>query len=96
MNIEERLKDKREEILKIASSHGAGNVRVFGSVARGDSREGSDLDLLVTFDEDRSLFDHSALVQDLTDLLGIKIDVVSESGLYWLLKRNILREARPL
>jgi uncharacterized protein len=90
------LHEKREEILRIAASHGAKNIRIFGSVARDEADESSDIDFLVDLEEDRSLLDLASLFADLRDLLGCKVDVVSEKGLYWLLRRRILREARPL
>ena len=96
MSFDRLLKEKREEILRVAAKHGAGNVRVFGSAARGEAREDSDLDLLVEFAPNRSLLDQSALILDLEDLLGRKVDVVTEDGLYWLLRRRILKEARAL
>jgi uncharacterized protein len=96
MTAEELLKEKREEILDIAARHGARNVRVFGSAARGESREDSDIDLLVEFAPGRSLFDQLGLIEDLEGLLGRKADVVTESGVYWLLRRRILKEARAL
>jgi predicted nucleotidyltransferase len=96
MALEELLKDKREEILNLAAKHGAYNVRVFGSAARGEAGEDSDIDLLVEFEPDRSLLDHASLVLDLEEILGRKVDVVTEKGLYWLLRRRILKEARPL
>ena len=96
MEIREFIQEKRHDILQIATEHGARNVRIFGSVARGDARAESDVDILVKMDQGRSLLDLSALVMDLRDLLGRKIDVVSEDGLYWLLRRRILREAKPL
>jgi uncharacterized protein len=90
------LRQKREEILRIAAKHGAHNVRVFGSVARGEAEEGSDIDFLVEFEPGRSLLDQAGLVLDLEELLGRKADVVTEGGLYWLLRRRILKEARAL
>lgn len=96
MNIEQSLKLKRDDILMLASRHGAKDVRIFGSVARGEAGPESDVDLLVKMEEGRSLLDLSALVADLQDTLGRKVDVVSEDGLYWLLRRKILKEARPL
>ncbi|MFH1115901.1 MAG: nucleotidyltransferase family protein [Pseudomonadota bacterium] len=96
MGVEELLKDKREEILRIAASHGARNVRVFGSVARGEADDSSDIDLLVDMEPDRSLLDVTAFLADVRDLLGRRVDVVSEKGLYWLIRRRILKEAKPL
>ena len=96
MVIEQLLRGKREEILRIAAKHGARNVRVFGSAARGEASDGSDLDLLVEMEPGRSLLDLAALRNDLMDLLGREVDVVTEDSLYWLLRRKILREARPL
>jgi len=90
------LKSRREEILSIAAKHGARNVRIFGSVARGDAGETSDIDLLVELEQGRSLLDLAGLAVDLEDLLDRKVDVVTEQGLYWLLRRRILKEARPL
>jgi predicted nucleotidyltransferase len=90
------LKNKRDEILCLAAKHGAYNVRVFGSAARGEASDDSDLDLLVDFEPGRTLLDHSALVIDLQDMLGCKVDVITEGGLYWLLRRRILKEAREL
>ncbi len=96
MKIEELLKEKREAVIALAAKHGAREPRVFGSVARGEEGPQSDIDLLVKMEEGRSLLDLSALAQELRDLLGVRVDVVSEDGLYWLVRRRILREARPL
>lgn len=96
MRAEDLIAAKRDEILRVAARHGARNVRVFGSAARGESTDESDIDLLVDLEPGRSLLDHSALLQDLQDLLGRKVDVLTERSLYWLLRRRILREARPL
>ena len=87
---------KREDILLIAAQHGARNVRIFGSAARGEASDASDLDFLVEMEPGRSLLDLAALRNDLMDLLGREVDVVTEDSLYWLLRRKILREARPL
>jgi hypothetical protein len=96
MTAEQLLKAKRDEILQIAARHGARDVRVFGSAARGEGREDSDIDFLVELAPGRSLLDQAALVLDLRDLLGRKVDVVTEGGLHWLLRRRILKEARAL
>jgi uncharacterized protein len=88
--------ERREQILQLAEARGARNLRVFGSVARGDSNEGSDLDLLVAWDPDRSLLDHAGLVQDLQELLGIKVHLGTEKSLHWYVRDRILREATPL
>jgi predicted nucleotidyltransferase len=86
----------REEILRLAASRGARGVRVFGSVARGEANENSDLDLLVSWDAERSLLDHAALVQDLEELLGVRVHVGTEKSLHWYVRERILSEATPL
>lgn len=96
MSLDAILEEKREEILRLAAEHGASNVRIFGSVVRGEAHETSDVDFLVDLAPDRSLFDLGALLMDLRDLLGCEVDVVTEAGLYWLLRRRILKEAKPL
>ena len=96
MGIERLLKENREEILRLAERHGARNVRIFGSAAKGDATGSSDVDFLVDMESGRSLFDRISLAQDLQDLLGREVDVVTERGVYWLLRRRILNEARPL
>jgi len=96
MGILEAIREKREEILRLAAKHGASEVRVFGSVVRGEADSDSDVDFLVTFEQGRSLIDHVALVQDLEDLLGTRVDVVTESAIHWYVKRRIMQEAVPL
>lgn len=96
MGIEELIRAKRDVILETAAQHGAYNVRLFGSVVRGEAGPESDVDLLVKMGPERSLLDLSSLVADLRDVLGRRVDVVSEDGIYWLLRRRILKEARPL
>jgi hypothetical protein len=92
----EALRQRRDEILEIARRHGAHDVRLFGSIARGDNTEASDVDILVRFDHGRSLLDHGGLIDDLEDLLGVKVDVVSEAGLKDRLRVRVLNEALPL
>jgi hypothetical protein len=87
---------RRGEILRIAARHGAHNVRVFGSVVRGEAGKDSDVDFLVRLDDDRSLIDHIALMQDLEDFFGCKIDVVTEEALHRLVRDHVLAEAVPL
>jgi uncharacterized protein len=87
---------RREEILRFARQRGAHNLRVFGSVARGEANESSDLDLLVEWEPGRSLLDHAGLVQDLQELLGMKVHVGTEKSLHWYVRDRILREATPL
>ena len=87
--------ERREEILRLAERRGAHNLRIFGSVARGEANENSDLDLLVAWERGRSLLDHAGLVQDLQDLLGIKVHVGTEDSLHWYVRDRILREATP-
>jgi predicted nucleotidyltransferase len=94
--VEDLLREKREQILRIAEKHGARNVRIFGSVAHGEAMETSDIGLLVNTAEDTSPWFPAGLVEELEKLLGRRVDVVTTSGLYWLLRRRILREARPL
>ena len=96
MGIAALLAEKREEILRIAARHGAYNVRVFGSVARGDAGVASDVDLLVDVRPDHSAFFPGGLVADLEDLLGRRVDIVELAGLHWYLRDTILHEAVPL
>jgi predicted nucleotidyltransferase len=96
MDVNQLLQEKREAILQLAAKHGAQNVRVFGSVARHEANEQSDIDFLVDMEPGRSLMDQGGLLMDLRELLGREVDVVTEKGLYWLLRRRILKEARPL
>jgi hypothetical protein len=90
------LQRYRSEILDLALRHGARNVRVFGSLARGEGREDSDLDLLVTLGEGRSLLDLVGLKQDLEDLVHRSVDVVTEKALSPYLRERVLSEAVPL
>ena len=96
LGINEILGDKRDEILRLAAKHGANNVRVFGSVARGEAALDSDVDFLVQMEKGRSLFDMGGLLMDLQALLGRQVDVVSIKGLKPRIKARVLKEARPL
>ena len=96
MGIDELLKSYRSEILRIAECHGAHNVRVFGSVARGEAHPESDVDFLVDLEGNRSLLDLAKLLVELEQLLNRKVDVVTETGLRPRSRERILREAVPL
>jgi predicted nucleotidyltransferase len=96
MSIDELLKDKRTDILRLAAQHGARNVRLFGSVARGEAGPDSDIDLLVDLGPVRSPFFPAGLKLDLEDLLGCKVDILTENGLHWYIRDRILQEAVPL
>jgi predicted nucleotidyltransferase len=87
---------KREEIKKLAATYGAHNLRLFGSVARGQARSDSDIDVLVDLEPDRSLFDLGGLLMELQDLLECKVDVVTEQGLRPRIRERVLRDAVPL
>ena len=92
----ELLGAKRAEVLRIAEQNGAHNVRIFGSMARGDADERSDVDFLVDLEPGRSLFDHGRLLAELQELLGLPVDVVTERGLRPVARERILHEAIPL
>lgn len=96
LDMREVLRAKRAEILRIAARHGARNVRVFGSVARGEADAESDLDVLVDMEPGRSLLDLAGVLVDLEALLGCKVDVVTERGLRERIRERVLQEAVPL
>jgi predicted nucleotidyltransferase len=96
MTLEEILRAKREDILRLFAKYGARNVRVFGSVARGEADEQSDLDFLVELEPGRTLFDLGGLQYELELLLGRRVDVVTERGLKRRIRERVLREAVPL
>jgi predicted nucleotidyltransferase len=96
LTLETLRAERREEILRLAKRRGARSVRVFGSVARGEANESSDLDLLVEWEPGSSLLDHAGLVQDLQELLGVKVHVGTEASLHWYVRDRVLREATPL
>jgi predicted nucleotidyltransferase len=90
------LRRHRDAILELAARHGARNVRVFGSVVRGKARPNSDVDLLVDMEPERSLIDRTALMQEIEDLLGYKVDVVNERSLNRLIRDRVLQEGVAL
>ena len=96
MTVKDALQEHREEILKLAAQHGATDVRLFGSAARGDADELSDIDFLVRMIPGRSLLDLGALLMDLQDLLGRRVDVVTERGLRPRMRERVLRDAVPV
>ncbi|MDP4199469.1 MAG: nucleotidyltransferase family protein [Bacteroidota bacterium] len=96
MTLSARILEHRDEILALAAKHGAENVRIFGSVARGNESDASDLDLLVRYGAKRSPFFPGGLKADLEKLLACEIDIVTENALHHLIRDQILAESRPL
>jgi len=96
MKLKDQLQQQRDEILAIAERHGAFNVRIFGSVARGEEREDSDIDFLVEMNSHCSLLDRIALIQDLEDLLNRKVDVATVKGLRDYFRERIVNQAISL
>lgn len=93
----EALRARRGEILEIVKRHGGRNeVFVFGSVARGQDRPESDVDLLLELENGRSLLDRAAIQRELSERLGVKVESASPHALHRLLRESILREAKPL
>ena len=92
----ELIRHHRRQILALARTHGLENVRVFGSMARGDADENSDVDLLVTLSSNRTGLALGGLLVDVSELLGRNVDVLTERGLHPALCERILREAVPL
>ena len=92
----EQLRSRRDEILRQAAERGARNVRVFGSTARGEAGAVSDVDLLVEMEPGRSMLDFVGLWQDLQELLGTSVDLVSEGGISPYLREKIISEAVAL
>ncbi len=95
MSIEE-ITSKKNEIAQIAKRYGASNIRVFGSVARGNADDESDVDFLVDLEKGRSLLDLGGLLIDLQALLGRRVDVVTEKGLKPRIRERVLSEARAI
>jgi hypothetical protein len=96
MTVEQLVHEKRDQIQRIAAKHGARNIRVFGSVARGEARGDSDVDFLVDTGPVTSSWFPAGLVLDLEEALGCKVEVVTEKGLSPFLKDRVLQEALPL
>ncbi len=96
MTIYEKLVTHRAEILRIAAQHGAYNVRVFGSVARHDAGEESDIDFLVIMERGRTLLDMGGLLAELEELLGCSVDIVTEGGVRGNFRDAVLRDAIPI
>ena len=96
MSLSPIVRTHRDAILSLAARHGAHNVRVFGSMSRDAATADSDLDLLVEFEKGRSLYDQVGLIQDLEDLLGVPVDVVSQAALFPSIRVRVLDEAVAL
>ena len=96
MTVQDAVLEHREEILRIAARHGATNVRVFGSVARGTAGPESDLDLLIDVGPETSSWFPGGLLMDLEDLLGYHVDITTERSLHPVIRDRVLAEARPL
>lgn len=96
MTVQDAVREHRDEILRIAARHGATNVRVFGSVARGTAGPESDLDLLVDVTGEPSAWFPAGLILDLEDLLGCRVDVAASDELHRVIRDRVLTEARPL
>jgi hypothetical protein len=96
MDLYERIRRKRDEILVLAGRFGIKNIRIFGSVARHEAREGSDIDFLVEFPSGTSLLTHAAFQRELAELLGCNVDVASVNGLREQIRHSVIQEAVPL
>jgi hypothetical protein len=96
MTASELLKRHRAEVLRLADEYGATDIRVFGSVARGEADEASDIDLLVRMEPGRSVFDIGGLLMDLEALLGRRVDIVTERGLRPRIRAQVVRDAVPI
>ena len=91
--ITQQIQTQRQAILHLAQTYGATNLRIFGSVARGEDTPTSDLDMIIDLEPNRSLFDLGGLAMDLQDLLGCPVDIVTEKGLKQRIRARVLREA---
>ena len=96
LGIDDLLAGKRDDILRLAREHGASNLRIFGSVARGEAGPASDVDVLVDLDPERSCWCGGELLLDLAQLLGRKVHLVTEGSLHWYIRSRVLEEAVTL
>jgi predicted nucleotidyltransferase len=96
MGIDELLGQKRQDILRLAAQHGAYNVRVFGSAARGEASPESDVDFLVEVGPAHSAWFPAGLVADLENLLGRRVDVLTQEAIHWYIRDRVLKEAVAL
>ncbi len=97
MKLQQLLQEKREEILSTAAKHGAYNLRIFGSIARGEETEASDIDFLIDYDLEKiSAWFPGGLIRDLEDLLNRKVDVVTTKSLHYLIRDKVFNEAISL
>lgn len=96
LNLIENIQANREAIIQAAGRHGVTNVRLFGSVARGEARPDSDVDILVDLVPGRNLFDLGGFLMDLQDILACPVHVVTEGSLHSFIRERVLQEARPL
>lgn len=96
MTLLDELRKNREKILQIANDCGLKDVRVFGSVARGEERVDSDIDILVNYGAGASLMKHAGFMVEMEKMLKRKVDVVEDKRLHWVIKDDVLREAIPL
>ncbi|MEO0488242.1 MAG: nucleotidyltransferase family protein [Cyanobacteria bacterium J06659_2] len=92
----DQLRARKPDILMLATKYGASNIRVFGSVVRGEANEESDIDFLVDLEPGRSLLEHIGLMQDLEDLLERSVDVVEADTLHELIRDRVLKDAIAL
>src|SRR5690242_18747628 len=96
MTTRELIRSKRSELMALAEKYGVSNIRLFGSALRGDDGPGSDIDLLVDMEEGRDLFDLGGFQYYASELLGRRVDVLTDGGIHHLIKDRIIGEARPL
>ena len=96
LTVDDTIREKREAIVRIAARHGATEVRLIGSVARGEARPDSDVDLLVTWSEGTSLLNHAALMLELERLLGRKVDIASDGWVKPSIRNSVYRDAIAL